>query len=394
MALNQEQIKVIEDRRAEGCSWTEVAKYFNDIYGTSYTRDAMRLKYNYYAGEEPQYDNAEQLKKQRRSQLTAAEARKKLKKTLDAQIILEDVLQSLKEAVKDIKKQPKVRIKKLDRKKTKITLEALIGDIQIGKIMDDYNTEICGRRMKEHGEAIILRIQQYQKQGFEVERIILTCLGDMIESSHKHKNSMRATDVSNPEQMRAFVVFFYQHILMPIAQLGIKTDVNCVTGNHDWNGSGLEMFYPGMEHLSWMFYHMLAELCKVAGYTHLSFTIPKGAFMVYEIYGHNVLVEHGVGVSTTEASMGQKLNIRMRQTKQNITFFRMGDKHTVTMLNNGQYIVNGAYFGKDEKGVEYSGILGYHTPPAQVLTSYVQRKKDDPRNPFFESFIIQLEHIK
>lgn len=398
MPVTRRQANLIVELRSVGNTWPETTRQFNDKFNTNYNHDALRLAYKRSIEADlvdlPDPDSVKELKKQRRAQLAASDSRKKLKTILESQIALEDIMKELRKVSNDINKLPKTKLKPLSNTTKKLTLEALIGDIQVGKIMHDYNSEICGKRMEEHGRAIIQRINQYHKQGYQVEKIILSCLGDMIESSHKHKNSMRATDVSNPEQMRLFVVYFCQHILFPLSKLGIKIDVNCVTGNHDHDDHGLQMFKPGREHLSWMFYNMIAEISKAAGLKHVKFNIPEGSFMVYDIYGHKVLIEHGVGVSVAEPAMGSKLNTRSRQIKDNITFFRMGDKHSVTFFNNGQYIVNGAYFGKDEKGIEYSGILGYHTPPAQVLVSYVERKKDDPRNPFYEAFIIQLEHIK
>ena len=394
MSLTKEQVKFIEKTRAEGCTWKETSDEFNELFGTTHNKDSMRLKYNYYAGDEPNYDNIDELKKQRRAQVSANEARKKLRKSLDAQITLEDVMGELKQVAKDIKKLPKVKMVRPSKNKTKMTVEALIGDVQIGKIMEDYNSDICAKRIQEHAECIILKVQQYQSQGYDVERIVLSMLGDMIENSEKHPNSGKATDQGTAEQMRAITVHLYHKMLVPLAQLGIPIDVKCVTGNHDWGGHKLEMFYPGREHLSWVFYNMLDELCQAAGIKHINFEVAEGSFLIYDIYGHQVLIEHGVGVGATEASMSARLNSRIRQCKKHISFFRMGDKHHVARFNNDQYVINGAYFGSDEKGVEYSGILGYYSPATQVMFSYVPRKKNDPRTPIFDSFVIQLGHVK
>ena len=394
MSLTEHEIKWIETSRSKGMTWKEVSEEFNDINGTDYNKDSLRLKYNYYAADEPDYDNVDELKKQRRAQLAAGEARKKLRKSLDAQISLDEIMGQLKKVAADVNKAKPIKMQQLDDNKTKMTIEALVGDIQIGKIMDDYNSKVCEKRMQEHAECISMKIKQYQSQGYQVERLIVSFLGDMIENSEKHPNSARATDTGTPEQMRAITVNLYHRLILPLSKLGIPMEIKCVTGNHDWGGSKLEMFYPGREHLSWVFYNLLEEMCKVAGLDHVKFDIAEGAFLTYDIYGHGVIIEHGVGVSANETSMSSKLNARIRQCKKHISFFRMGDKHHVARFNNDQYVVNGAYFGSDEKGVEYSGILGYYSSPAQVMFSYVPRRKGDPRTPIFDSFTIQLGHIK
>jgi hypothetical protein len=71
----------------------------------------------------------------------------------------------------------------------------------------------------------------------------------------------------------------------------------------------------------------------------------------------------------------------------------MGDKHNICRFNNDRFTVNGAFFGDDRIGSDYSGIIGYDGEPAQIMFAYVQRD-DDRRTPIFDSLVIQLGHIK
>jgi hypothetical protein len=70
----------------------------------------------------------------------------------------------------------------------------------------------------------------------------------------------------------------------------------------------------------------------------------------------------------------------------------MGDKHNVTSFNSGQYVVNGAFFGSDHHGTEFSSIAGFSSIPAQWMGFHTPR--DDSRFTLYDTFTIQLGHIK
>ena len=396
MALSKDQIKFIEKQRSKGFTWKEVSDEYNNTFGLEMTKDTLRLQYNYYAGDEPDYDNIEELKKQRRSQIAANEARKKLKKALDKQITNDDLLSAIQESVKKYVNKVKLPKKKVSKKGIPTTEEILVGDIQLGKVMDDYNSDICVRRMEEVSRAAIFRINQKIQAGYKPERIIIPILGDLYENSLKHFDSMRGTDRSNPDQMWLVTEALYKKLILPIACefSNVNIDVFCITGNHSNDRGGLSAVYPGKEHGSWTLYKFLELVCEQAGLKNVSFTIPVGAFATTEIYGHTVLYEHGVGVAVSEKSCASKVTDRSNQIGKYITYFRCGDKHNVSRFNNDRYVFNGAFFGDDKRGVEYSGIAGYNSQPGQIMFSYVQRDKNDPRFPLYDSFTIQLGHIK
>lgn len=392
--LTNDQIKFVEKLRSQGFSWQEVSVSYEEKFGEKVSRDALRHRYNYQAAdgdEEGSTINA--LSKMRRSQVAAATLRKERDKVIQAKISLDDIFDKLKELTKGVNKQNiKIRPKKI-RNKQPMTIEANFGDIQIGKKMTDYNSEIARKRMQEYTSALLMKIEQHEKLGYNVERIVVNMLGDLIENDKKHKNSQRSTDTSNPEQIYNFIQWTYLDLVVPLARTGIQVDFQCVTGNHDQDDSGLIMYNPGIEHHTWIMYNSLELLCKTAGIKNVVFNIAKGAFLVYDIYGHNVLIEHGVGVGCDESSMAKRTQMRSQQVKKFISYFRMGDKHNVSRFNNDKYVVNGAFFGADKDGMEYSGILGYSTPAAQVVFCHVPRDKSDKRTTIYDSFVIQLQHI-
>lgn len=273
-----------------------------------------------------------------------------------------------------------------------ITIELLFSDLQVGKLMDDYDSEVAARRVDEWVSVALTRISQYQMQGYKIEKIVLAVLGDVIESDKKHSNSGRACDIGTADQMKLSIEWLFNKVIMNLATVGAPMDVIMVTGNHDHDGHGLNMFNPGREHLSWPVYHAVKMLTQAAN-IQAEFYIPTGSFQVYNLYGQNVLYEHGVGVATSEAAMKKHVGNRINQLKEYITLFRMGDKHNISRFNNDRFVVNGAFFGDGRNGEEYSSIVGYDGEPAQIMFAHVQRR-DNFRTSIFDSLAIQLGHIK
>ncbi|WP_321875666.1 hypothetical protein [Burkholderia cenocepacia] len=305
----------------------------------------------------------------------------------------EAFLDGIADAVRTLstKRIPPVKAKRLPRGATPLTVEILLSDLQIGKLSGTYNTDIAFNRLRALGEALLFQIKQKIDAGYNVERIILAIIGDIIESDKKHDNSARATDTGTAQQIHDATVGIFEFILKPLAQLGIQLDVPCVTGNHDWDGHGITQFRPGREQLSYPLYKALELLCQTARMGHVRFDIPDGVFTTAHIYGQTVLYEHGVGVSVTEQAMKAHKIKRSEQLGKYITFFRMGDKHNVCSFNSGQYVVNGAFFGSDNEGVEYSSIAGFSSVPAQWMGFHTPR--DDSRFTLYDSFVIQLAHV-
>lgn len=272
-----------------------------------------------------------------------------------------------------------------------MTVELLFSDLQIGKRGPGYNTLVAKKRMLAYAQAALFKIEQQQALGYRVERIVLALIGDIIESDKKHKNSARATDTGTAEQIYDAIEAIFLYIIEPLARLGIQLDVIGVTGNHDWDDHGISMWEPGKQQLSWPLYKCLALLTKQAGYDNVSWDIPEGSYATAEIYGQNILYEHGVGVSANEAPMKAHKIKRSEQEKKHFTYFRMGDKHNVCSFNAGALVVNGAFFASTKGGTEYSGIAGYDSIPAQWMGFHVPR--EDERLSLYDNFVIQLGHV-
>lgn len=337
-------------------------------------------------------DRAKTLVEKRNQQIANNQLRRDHRALVDRVNELEltrEVMENIVSSLNERHPEP-VKIKE-NPKGLPMTVEMLLSDLQIGKLGAQYNTEIARLRLKEYGEVAIKQIQMEASAGYKVERILLALLGDIIESSKKHPNSAKATDTDTAEQIHDAVVGIMEFIIDPLAALGIPVDIQCIAGNHDHDDHGMESWKPGRRMLAYPIYKGLELICNRSGYHHVKFTIPDGVYSIDEIYGHKVLYEHGVGVSVTEASMKAKKIKRSEQQQEYISLMRIGDKHTATQFNAGQFIVNGAFFGATKQGIEYSEIEGYSSIPAQVMCFHVPRH--DSRTTIYKTFAVQLEHI-
>lgn len=377
----------------------------NDIIARYYEENAIEK----FVGSKDK-ELASLAKSLRTAQLNNNKLRKIQRMSHDSEALTKELLQGIEQASKVVAKNSvkvvktfndvadlgdadiPLAVKPNNGRKTPLTAELLFSDLQIGKLMKNFNTKIAKKRVKEYCDVAILKIKQHQENGYHFDRIVLAMLGDIIESDKKHPNSGRACDTSTAEQMKNAIECLYSDLIEPLALLGIPMDCICITGNHDHDGHGLSMFDTGKVHLSYPLYYSLKMLVEAKGYSHVNFTIPNGVFHVDSIYGFNVLYEHGVGVSTSEASMSKRKQQRSDQLRKHITYFRMGDKHNISRFNEDTLVVNGAFFGGDDTGAEYSSICGYNSDPAQIVIFHTPR--EDNRLSVYDSLIVQLKHIK
>lgn len=339
------------------------------------------------------YDRSHEVVRSRNAMTAANRLRADNRALVDALGNKQSFITAMNQIVYNLAERPPVDFKAFTGAQVgkPMTVELLLSDLQIGKLSPGYNTLIARKRLFEYGRAALFQIEQKASVGYRVERIVLSLLGDIIESDKKHKNSARATDTGTAEQIFDASEALFNFVVEPLARLGIPMEVIGITGNHDWDDHGLNMFQPGKQQLSWPLYRGLEMLTTRCGYSNVTWHIPEGSYYVTDFYGQYVLYEHGVGVSVSETAMKAHKLKRAEQEKKHITYFRMGDKHTVTSFNSGQHIINGAFFAAAAGGEEYSGIAGYSSVPAQWLGFHLAR--NDNRLSLYDSFVIQLDHI-
>lgn len=386
---------IMEAVNANPKSLTKAVKALNQLEGERVTIQWLRQYLGRLDNEEidGEYDRAREVVRSRNAMAENAKLRKDIKALSDAVGDRDAFLDAITRAAEELAQRPPVTYKKFvgGQVGTPVTAEILLSDLQIGKLSPGYDTHVARKRLFEFGRAALFQIEQKAAVGYRVEAITLALLGDIIESDKKHPNSARATDSSTAEQLFDAQVGLLEFVIEPLARLGIPVKIYAITGNHDHDDHGLNMFEPGKNHLSWCMYRSLELMTTRLGYANVEWIIPEGSYAIADFYGQKCLYEHGVGVSVTEVSMKAHKVKRSEQEQHHITYFRMGDKHTVTSFNSGQMVVNGAFFGAKAGGTEYSGIAGYSSLPAQWMGFHVARK--DSRMTLYDSFVIQLDHI-
>lgn len=268
------------------------------------------------------------------------------------------------------------------------TLEVLISDLQIGKVTEDYNTRVAEQRIIEYGRSIY---QTLSSPKYIFEKVVIGLMGDLVEDHMKHGiQSAISTDNGLSEQISNAMYCLWDYIIKPIAMTGVKVDLVCVAGNHGSSQhKGMDMFKAGRYSYDYAIYKGLEKFCEIAGYNNVDFDIPEGVFGLHHIYGKAVLYEHGYFNNATEKSMGDQLKKRSEQIKEYIEYFRIGDMHHLISYNCGKMILNGAFFGNDTSGTEYSGILGFSAIPAQAMMVHCPQE-EDRKNTIREFIPVQL----
>lgn len=388
----EERLDELTRLRSEGMVWKDI-KAKTKFSGTV---SSLRSTYCAYMSDMQELDEQplELLKGKYRSQKSARYSRKESKILLEELTKREDLLAEISKKLTNIQVDVSYVKPKKKRKGTPMICEALISDIQIGKVTPDYNTQICFKRMEKHGKALLFKILQHQDNGYKFEKIILSFMGDIIESAEKaqKKGTALSVDSYTSEQIVNATDGIFRYIIAPIATLGIPVEVIGVPGNHDHRNNGIPMDKAGIICDTWIIYKTLELLSKQ--FKNVSFKITSGCYETTDIFNHTAVYEHGYGISVAEANLLNRLNQRSRQSKKHITYFRMGDKHSITRFNEDQLVVNGAYFGisQNDKGHDYSSAMGFAAHAGQIAFFHVPR--EDERLPCYDSFIIQLNHIK
>lgn len=354
----------------------------------STTSDAIRScwrRYQYLGVTSDDAVNTKSIKQialtKRNNSMTAKENRALLQEHLTVQ----DILEQIKEMTGSLnkKKSPKAPAKAKGR--TAMTMEALISDVHIGKKTDTFNLAVCRARLRHFTEVFLGEVERNNKI-YNVERLILSFLGDNIEHSNMHGlESMVGCEFSNPEQIKWAIELFLTEIILPISALGIPVDIIGIAGNHDREGEKRTYNNPGKNSFAWIIYETLRLITAQLGLSHVSWTIPEGVYLVLNIYGNNFLYEHGDNVrGNNYPTINTHLSNRSTQIGEILHGIRLGHYHRYTHYDNGRVIINSSVCGPDS----YSDVLGYTSHAGQVINYYV--KTVNRKSSFFRSFLVQL----
>jgi len=296
-------------------------------------------------------------------------------------------LAAVKDAIKGIKIE-KISVPKLKKSHSsrKMTLELMLSDIHYGKKSKTFNLEICRKRMQQLTLVFLQEVKDNQKL-YDVEKVIIALLGDIIESYTMHGiESTLSSEFGNARQMQAAIESLFKDIFIPISQTGLAIEVPCVTGNHDRTEHSRTYNDPGLNNLTWVIYNALKDLCEAAGMKNVTFHIPTEPYVILEIYGNNCLYEHGDNSkANTNNAFEALMNSRSKQVGKVIDFGRFGHYHQFACYDHGRIIVNESVCGQDS----YANVLGHRSTAGQTLNYYIQT--NDRPTCFYKTFPIYLD---
>ena len=246
--------KLIKLRKETKKTWSEMTQDF-----PGFSANALRKAFYRYEGLEYDVDPVvESLKEASRAKKAKATVLKENNAVINYLQKRQDLLIEIKDLVENIKfTKPQVIKPKIDKKKRKMTVEAMLTDLHYGKKTKTFNAEVAKKRMKKFGEVLLSELSRYSNL-YNVEKIVTFLGGDIIENASFHGiESRRASEFGNSEQVVVAVKSLFEDYFVPIASTGIPMTVVCITGNHDREDLHQTFQDPGRENLTWIIYKML-----------------------------------------------------------------------------------------------------------------------------------------
>jgi len=281
-----------------------------------------------------------ELKKQKDIQAYINKLEKQLGDNLNFE---EQVLKTIRSAIERLNPQQYVIPKiKPDKTKKAMTIELMLSDIHFGKKSETFDLTILNERLLKLRDTFLSELNYKKDQGYNVERIIISLLGDIIESYTMHgSESSLSCEFGNPKQIYSAIKVLFDTIFLPIAKTGIKIDVPAVAGNHDRTETNRTYNNPGENYMTWVIYNCLKDYCELAGLHNVKFDIPIAGFTISDIYGHAILFEHlDNAKSTTKSALDDIIQARSKQLGVQIKMLRGGHWHEYVCYERGRAIIN------------------------------------------------------
>ena len=371
------------DRFKEGLSWPAIRKAFIEAeFDNVPSKDAIRMKgYTLTSGNEL---TLEERKKARRVKINASKVAKEGRAILDGLNLTDDIMTKFEALVKKVKTKQYKPVELGYRKDgCDMIIEVLLSDLHFGKKTKTFNYAIARRRIKELGRQVIMSVHDKTDQGYNVVRLDIALMGDIIESSTMHgEESLKSCEFGNSEQMVKATDSLFHDFLEPVLHLGIPLIINGIPGNHERTEKRKTFKNPGREYMSFVIYNflkMLIEKCYPTADT--TFNISDGPLLLHKIFNDNVLYEHGDLLKAgTKNAMMNMLAKRCTQLNTLIEFYRVGHLHETTTFDRGRVMINGCLPGQDD----YSEAHGFRTEASQTINFYCENKNRP--NSFYYSY--------
>ena len=258
-----------------------------------------------------------------------------------------------------------------------LQLGTLITSEEIGAI-NEHNWIIWQEKLAIWKKNVIEKIQLY-KQSCTIDRVIIACLGDMVEGQDIFKGQIWKVDSNVVDQAingandsaGAFAEIFLTHH-------DIQFDVLEVFGNHGRLGQKGD--HPYNCSMDKVFQRMLkCQLEKTKELTNFSYHNNEAWFYFIDVYGWNHLLLHGdQGMSKLWSSrptingLEKGLSRYNQMFQQQVHFIHCGHFHNdVTWsFNMSQILINGSFIGTSTFSAT---AMVASSPPIQVMHVFEPR---------------------
>lgn len=275
--------------------------------------------------------------------------------------MIEDAVKAAKPPV--IRNAPIAKFKKPFKgvKRGHITLWFNFSDLQLGTFIDaemmgglnDHNWDKWQLKLGIWKQIVIAKIQEYLEAGYIVDRVVLACLGDMVEGQDIFKGQVWQVDRNVVDQAidgANDTAAAFAEIMLSFPEL--QFHVLEVFGNHGRTGRKGEAPYGcSMDKI----YQRMVELqLKNAGVKNCDYRQNECWFYLVNVYGWNHLLMHGdQGMGSLWSSRPtinglEKGMVRYNQMlQQNIHFVHVGHFHQSwqMQINMSSLLINGSFIG-------------------------------------------------
>lgn len=389
-------LELVEKKKAKEIkvSWVEITEIFNRKFNMDRGFESIRKCYNRYQNYFKQSDNhVRTLKQIHRTKKSNSYNSKENRAILDEWNKRDDLLETIENTVKKISltKYKLPSKKKKSRKKKSMTMELLFSDIHYGKFIDNVegnfvNLEEIRKRVRTISSTILEEISRESKS-FNVDRLIIAMIGDIIENADFHGvESHKACEFGTSRQVQEAINSMFFDLILPLGKTGIQIDVPCVTGNHDRMGKDKTYQKPGEENLTYIIYRTLELLCNQSGLKNVTFDICKSIYLPVKVYDNIIVYEHGDELKNLNRdTMANLMAKRQVQLGHIVDFYRIGHYHEPVSYGQGRMQVNGSVPGQDD----YADSKGFCSEAVQILNYYIETTRRSTC--FFRSFPIYLQ---
>ncbi len=384
---------IIQKKEQTDLTWVEITKKYNKKFRKDRDFECIKKCYQRYKNFFNEDDNhIRTLKTIHRTKKANSYTAKENRTILQHWNDKDDLLESIEGIVQKISlTQHKIpKAPKKSSKKKNMTLELLFSDVHYGKLINTIdnnfvNNEEIRKRVKKIADTVIKEIARESKS-FNVERLVLAMIGDMIENADFHGvESHKGSEFGTSRQVQECIFSIFTDLLVPIAHTGVQIDIPCITGNHDRVGKEKTYQKTGEENLTYIIYKTLELLCQTSGLKNVKFDIPSGIFISVDIYGNTIVYEHGDELKNLNRdTMATLMSKRQAQLGRVVHYYRVGHFHEDITYNRGKMMVNGSIPGMDD----YAHSKGFCSSAIQILNYYVETNKR--KTCFFRSFPICL----